>query len=395
MRRDIILLGATGSIGRQTLEILKFSLDYSLVGICFDRSIDVIEGYLLYFPSLKYVAIRDERSAAEFKKRHVAYQVFSGKDCIKQLYKSCKGADVFNALSTIAGLPPTIDAIKEDRDLMLANKESLVMGSSLIKPLLKDYKGYIYPVDSEHVALAKIIKSLKEEGIDDSSIISYQITASGGALRDRKDLIDVRKEEVLSHPTWKMSNKITIDCATLINKAYEIIEANALFDIPFDRLDAKICRESLIHARVIYKGSAGKVKERVEYSPVDMKVSINYALSKGKEKIHQNNADDIKRLKQIKLLDIDHKRYPCFDIVLDAYKRYGNIALIYIDAVDRKAIDQYLDGDIDFLDITDAIRYTYEHFQCKDVLSIEDLEEISLKADNCAESLLGKLRSNK
>jgi 1-deoxy-D-xylulose-5-phosphate reductoisomerase len=378
---EILLLGATGSIGRQTLDILKFSSDYNLVGISFNSRYEIIEDYLFYFPFLKTVAINDKEVAKLFSKKHPSYKVISGSDCNSLLLKEHKKATVFNALVGNVGLIPSLLAIKQNQDLLLANKESLVIGSSLIKEELKTSKSKLYPVDSEHVALAKLLKELNRKKIASSDIKKLLVTASGGSLRDYKkeDLKTVSKNEVLSHPTWSMGNKITVDCSTLVNKGYEVIEASVLFDYPLEKVGAIICRESLVHAKIIYLDK-GVEKEIFEYSPCDMKVAIAYALSKGKLRMHKLNKEDKKNIKKLHFGDIDNSFYPLFNKTIECYKKYGNIGMIYFNALDSLAISYFLDDKIPYLSIVDALTYLVDNMPFTNELKIDKINEVEQDA---------------
>ena len=234
MMEPIVLLGATGSIGRQTLDLLRYSLNYDLVGVSFFSKFEKREPFLLYFPKLKYIGIVDEEKAKEFQKVHPSYKVFSGKNASVEVIKASKNACVFNAIRGNEGLIPSLTSLRLNRDLMLCNKESLVIGSSLIHKERMTSSSRLYPVDSEHVALNKLLNELKRRKIKDNQIRTLWITASGGALRDYP-LSDRKKatpERVLKHPTWNRGSKITVDCTTRVNKAFEIREAKALFSRP-------------------------------------------------------------------------------------------------------------------------------------------------------------------
>lgn len=385
MRRPIVVLGATGSIGTQTLDILQFSLEYELIGISFNSQYEKLEKYLFYFDSLKFVAISDKDAALRFKKIHPAYTVFSGEDSSLELLKECKNADVFNSLMGNVGLRPTLLAIRQNQDIFLSNKESLVIGSSLIKRELENSNSHIYPVDSEHVALAKLIKECKRRNISDDFIMNYIVTASGGSLRDltKEELKYVTPKQVLSHPTWSMGSKITCDSATLVNKGYEVIEASVLFDVSLEKVSAIICRESLVHARVIYKNGNNKITLD-EYSPCSMKVPITYALSKGELSMHKNNSEDEINMKKLHFDTIDEEFYPAFRFTIDTYKKYGNVGMIFYNAVDTRAITCFLNNEITYLQLIDCLRYTNTHL--KDLPSLEEdiLNEIIHDADNYA-----------
>lgn len=385
MREDIVVLGATGSIGTQTLDILRFSFDYDLIGVSLSSRYEVLEDYLLYFDKLKYVAIKEEKKAEEFKSIHPSYTVFSGTNCNESLLKACKKATVFNSMIGNEGLIPSLLAIQQGQDLLLSNKESLVIGSSLIKEELKKSKSHLYPVDSEHVALAKLIKETKRLGVKKSQIKKLIVTASGGSLRDMslEDLESVTPEEVLHHPTWHMGNKITVDSATLVNKGYEVIEASVLFDMPLEKVDAIICKESLVHAELIYE-KEGKEHTLLEYSPVDMRVAISYALSKGKLSMHVNSKEDKEAIKKLHFETIDHAFYPLFKTTINTFKTFGNIGMIYYNAIDTLAIDSFLKGEISFLEISEALRFGYDSLssylegKTYDIQHLHSIEEDSI-----------------
>lgn len=391
MREKIIVLGATGSIGRQCLDILKYSFDYELVGVSFNSQIDLIEPYLFYFDSLKYIAITDVKKAKIFQERHPSYVVLSGVDASVKLVKKCQ-ATVFNSLMGNVGLEPTLTAIQSDLDVLLSNKESLVIGSSLIKSALKTSKSHLYPVDSEHVALAKLLKTLQEQGVNTEDILSLYVTASGGSLRDRQylDLVKVSPQEVLHHPTWQMGNKITVDSATLVNKGFEVIEASVLFDFPLDKIKACICKESLVHALIEYKDK-DEIKYIYEYSPCDMKVSIAYALSKGKMKTHKLSEEDEIAVKKLHFEEIDKAFYPAFELTIKMFKKYSNIGMIYYNAVDTAAIEAFLKNKIGYLDIYKSLKYTYDHLQISTEVSIESLSSLIKTAEAYADDVVKQI----
>ena len=356
MAEKLLLLGATGSIGRQTLDLLKYSSDYDLVGLSFRSRWELLEPYLLYFPSLRFVAIEDEESAAAFHARHPSYVLLTGKDCSLALMERAPAETVFNALMGTCGLLPSLLAIEKGEDLLLSNKESLVLGSSLIAKARRSSPSRLYPVDSEHVALAKLLAELERRKIPRQDILELVVTASGGALRDwkREDLAKATPADVLRHPTWSMGRKITVDSATMVNKGYEAIEASVLFDFPLSKVSALICRESLVHALVRYR--EGEQERWIyEYSPVDMKVAIGYALSKGRTRWHENSAEDEEAVSRLHFERLDSSRYPLFGWTKEVFLRYGNPGMLLYDAVDSLAIERFLQQRITYLGIEEAL----------------------------------------
>lgn len=393
MREKIILLGATGSIGKQCLDILKYSDEYELVGISFNSRISEIEPYLFYFDSLKYVAISDEEAASIFKDKHPSYQVLTGSNSSVKLVDLNKGVTVFNSLMGNIGLLPTLAAIRNNSDVLLSNKESLVIGSSFIKLALKDSRSHIYPVDSEHVALAKLIKEASDLNIQKDEIDELIVTASGGSLRDKKleELEEATPSEVLKHPTWHMGSKITVDSATLVNKGFEVIEASVLFDFPLERVKAIICKESLVHALLSYKRE-GEIHYLYEYSPCDMKVAIAYALSKGKLGAHKLSIEDKEAVQKLHFARIDKRFYPAFNLTVDMFSRHSNIGMLYYNAVDTCAINAFLRNEIKYLDIYKALKYTFDNFQDGLELNESNLDENIKRADEFAIEVIRKIK---
>lgn len=390
MMEELIVLGATGSIGKQCLDILKYSFDYVLVGVSLNSKTDVLESYLPYFDHLRYVAICDPVVAESFHRKHPSYVVLSGENCNVELVRMAKEASVFNSLMGNVGLAPSLEALKSDRDLFLSNKESIVIGSSLLKEVLKTSKGKLYPVDSEHVGLAKLLSKAQKMGIDRSSIDKLIITASGGALRNmpKESLASVTPKQVLLHPTWSMGGKITVDSATMVNKGYEKIEASFLFDWPLERIDAVICRESLVHALLSYRKDE-KTHYLYEYSPCDMKVAISYALSKGKLEAHANSKEDEEAIRRLHFQKIDPDFYPLFATTVDTYRRYGNVGMILYNFVDTKAIQAFLDGRLSFLGIKKALTLCTARLSAiKENLTLSGLSSLEKKLSAIADTIV-------
>lgn len=396
MRKDIIVLGATGSIGKQALSLLRYNSSYRLVGISFSSNIEKIEEELLYFDSLRTIAIKDEKSAKIFSSSHPFYHVIEGEECSIKLIEKYPGAVILNALMGNAGFFPSLKAIENNHVLLLANKESLVIGSTLIKEKMKSSSSVIYPIDSEHVALAKLFDFLKSKKVPTDKIQKVYVTASGGSLRDYplSTLKDVKKEDVLKHPTWKMSEKITVDSATLVNKGYEVIEASVLFDFPLNKVGAFICRESLIHAKIDYCDKGDK-EEIVELSPCDMKVAINYALSFGKEKMHCIWDGDKKTISSLHIESIDDKRYPLFALTIDMFKRYSNVGMIYFNSLDEMLISSFLKEEIAYLDIYRGLKMLYDEFDKKEILTEDNFYRIQKDSLSVAAEILNRIKEEK
>ena len=229
----VILLGASGSIGKQTIDIIKNDqVNFELVAVSVFSNSSYLIKLLQDFKTIRMVFLKDDKLKVELKQKYKNITFFSEKDGFKNFINSLDGDMIVNAILGFAGLYPTLWAIKNNKILCLANKESLVVGGEYINNLLTNSKSKIYPIDSEHSA---IYKCLKKRNAGVKNII---LTASGGAFKNlkRKDLKNVTKNDALKHPTWQMGKKITIDSATLINKCFEIIEAHYLFNFPYDKI---------------------------------------------------------------------------------------------------------------------------------------------------------------
>ncbi len=391
MGKPLILLGATGDIGTQALDILRFQDEYDLVGVAFHSRFERLEPYLFWFDKLTDI-VMEEEAAKAFLLHHPFWKgkVHYGEGAIEKLLLRHPDATVINAISGNAGILPTLSALKNNQDLLLANKESYVVGSSLMKRRLASYTGHLYPIDSEHVGLFKCLAACRK----DETPVSLMITASGGALRDKRleDLSKVKPEEVLAHPTWKMSPKITVDCATLVNKGYEVIEASEMFSYPMEQIEAKICRSSLIHAGVTARNENGELSTYYEYSPCSMKNAIAFALSKGKRTIHHCNEEEEEKLKKevSGLTPINPDHYPLFALTKECYRKYGNTGMFYYNALDSKVIEAFLNGEVSYDEIACALFYLFHHMPERKALTEENLNEFIKKSEIFASQLLDK-----
>ena len=274
--KNIYLLGATGSIGTQTIEVLR-SLDesYRLVSICFGsklaEAIKIIDEF-----KPKFVCTNNEFNYNFLKSKYNNIDIVYGDEGLVEA-ATCKyyndGEDiVINSLVGMVGLVPTIEAIKMGRTILLANKETLVVGGEIITELVNKYNTKLLPIDSEHSAIFQCLEGRKKDEVK-----KLIITASGGAFRDltREQLDSVTIDDALKHPNWLMGKKITVDCASMVNKGLEVIEAHFLFDIPYDSIDTIIHKESIIHSMVEYQDNT----IIAQMGKADMRVPIQYAIT--------------------------------------------------------------------------------------------------------------------
>lgn len=345
----IILLGATGSIGNQTIEVcVKEKIPVLGISFCknVQRALEIIN---LVHP--KYVHTNDEHSIKVLKEKKI--NPISGDDGLFEMIKSSK--DVVNAVTGISGLVPTIMAIKNECNLYLANKESMVTCGEYINKLLKSYKAKIYPIDSEHNAIYRLINN---EKCAENRINKIIITASGGSFREktREELKDVTVKEALNHPNWQMGKKITIDSATMVNKGLEIIEAHYLFDLDYDRIETIIHKESIIHSMVEYNdGSVGAVM----YNPSMIIPIQNALLQEYKETTVQKL--DFNKLSVLSFEKMDSTRFPMIDVAYKVGRKKGLYPCVY-NASNEEAVRLFLEGKISFLEIEKIIIWAINLF---------------------------------
>lgn len=340
----VLLLGASGSIGGQTIDIIneangKFILTAFSVGKNYEKAEEILKK----FPSVKDVYVISKEHAEELKKGFPNVKFYSGKKGLAKLTRKADYTMCVNALVGFAGLEPSIIALKKNKVLCLANKEALVTGGQIINLLLGSGKGKLYPIDSEHVALAKCLKACKPDEVK-----TLLITASGGALRNVpiEELDNVKAEQALQHPTWKMGNKITIDCATMMNKGFEIIEASYLYGYGLDQIQVLMHDESLIHSAVELKD--GTII--ADYGKPDMHKAIKWAMYEGEV---ENDVVKVKSLKEFKdchFREYDPKRYPCTELAKQALE-LGPAKMIALNAANEVLVNKYLNNQIKFTDI--------------------------------------------
>lgn len=369
--KHIYLLGSTGSIGKQTLDIIRKHKD--------EFKLIAISGYSQYEELLKItkefspkmVVLKDQESALKFSYVFPDVMVDYGKNGLKKLAsfnKEDKNAYLINALVGMVGLEPTIEAIKIERDILLANKETLVVGGHLINDLKKEYSFKLYPIDSEHNALWQLLYHEKKDHIK-----RLIITASGGSFRDlsREDLENVSIDQALNHPNWSMGSKITIDSATMMNKGFEVIEACYLFDIDIEKVDTFVHRESLVHSMVEFID--GSIV--AHFSEPDMHLPIAYAMFYPSRVETNIKALDIMKMNQLTFEEMDEDRYPCLALAKDAYKKGGSMRTV-LNAANEAAVDLFLHKEIQFLDIEKIIREMMDEHHVIDHPSLEEIYQI-------------------
>jgi len=348
---DILLLGASGSIGRQTIALCQQETDFHIVSVSLYSDVDTLEPLLNSLPYLKNIGIVDNEKGEGFKARHPKYNYYFGINCNLELIQKTEFDKVVNALVGAIGFLPSLFTLRKNKDLCLANKESLVIGGEFLKKEIKLGNGRLFPIDSEHVALSKLLKNVNR-----SEVKRLIITASGGSLREvkKEDLSKVTLKKILNHPTWKMGTRITVDSATMVNKGFEFIEASYLYDWDIDNISVLINDESEVHSAIEMKDNS----YLFEVGPSDMTIPISYALNETRRVEASYKVIDFDRKCSLNFRKFDKSRYPLFNLVLKTYK-LGGTAMAFLNAVDEEAIRLLEKGKINYVQmirlITDLV----------------------------------------
>jgi 1-deoxy-D-xylulose-5-phosphate reductoisomerase len=369
--KRLLILGSTGSIGTQALDVCSRSEELELVGLSAGGSWEaLIEQARCY--GVSRIALGDEHAAARAAEAWTDGQVLAGAEGLVKLVVE-SGADVvLNALVGSVGLGPTVATLGEGIDLALANKESLVVGGELVTALAEATGARIVPVDSEHTALHQLIA-----GQPPGAVQRLTITASGGPFRGRtrEQLSDVTVSEALAHPTWAMGGKITIDSATLMNKGLELMEAHHLFGTPYERIDVVVHPQSLVHGIVQLADGA----MLAHLGPPDMRIAISYALHGGESVRLPIAALDLAAVGELSFEAVDVDAFPCLRLAGEA-AREGGTAPCVLNAANEIAVHAFLEGRLRFLEIPEVIERTLSELGSEPVLSFESLYDADRRA---------------
>ncbi|HEX2105265.1 MAG TPA: 1-deoxy-D-xylulose-5-phosphate reductoisomerase [Solirubrobacteraceae bacterium] len=379
MPRRLLILGSTGSIGTQALDIVGRSGELELVGLSAGRSWEPLVGQAAEH-GVRRIALADPDAGARAAEAWTDGEVLVGPEGLMRLVLE-SGADlVLNALVGSAGLGPTIATLGEGMDLALANKESLVVGGELVTQLAEATGARIIPVDSEHSALHQLLDGERAGTVD-----KLVLTASGGPFRGRTrgELEDVTVEEALRHPTWAMGGKITIDSATLMNKGLELIEAHHLFGTPYERIDVVVHPQSIVHSYVLL--CDGAALAHLGYP--DMRVPISYALHHPERVDVPVSALDLAAIGALTFEPVDDDAFPCLRLARDA-ARAGGTAPCVLNAANEVAVHAFLTGRLDFLGIPAVIEETLGRLPAGPVHAFESLYEADREARAVAADLV-------
>jgi 1-deoxy-D-xylulose-5-phosphate reductoisomerase len=366
--KKVVILGSTGSIGTQALEIVAASEELSVVGLAAGSSwVEAIEQARQH--GVPAVAIADLRAAAKASKTWDG-RVLPGEEGIRELVAQ-SGADlVLNGIVGAAGLGPTIAALAEGIDVALANKESLVIGGELVTTLAEGSGARLLPVDSEHSALFQLIQSQPP-----GTVTKLVLTASGGPFRGRSDLDSVSPEDALAHPTWDMGGRITIDCATLMNKGFEAIEAHHFFGVPYDRIEVVVHPQSIVHSLIQLNDGAALAHLGLP----DMRVPISYALHFPERADTPAATLDLAQAGELTFEPPDLDAFPCLRLAFEAGKA-GGTAPCVLNAADEVAVAAFLEGRLAFTAIAEVVERMLEEMPPVAPSHFEDLFAVDEEA---------------
>jgi 1-deoxy-D-xylulose-5-phosphate reductoisomerase len=381
-RKRLLILGSTGSIGTQALDVCSRSDELEIVGLSAGRSWEALLEQARTH-GVARIALGDGHAAARASEAWTDGEVLTGADGLVELVVE-SGADlVLNALVGSVGLGPTVATLGEGIDLALANKESLVVGGELVMALAEATGARIVPVDSEHTALHQLLA-----GQPPGAVERLTITASGGPFRGRgrMELEDVTVQQALAHPTWAMGGKITIDSATLMNKGLELMEAHHLFGTPYERIDVVVHPQSLIHGIVQLADGA----MLAHLGPPDMRIAISYALHGGESVRLPIAPLDLAAVGQLGFEPVDLEAFPCLRIAGEA-AREGGTAPCVLNAANEIAVHAFLEGRLRFVEIPEVIERTLAELGSEPVLSFESLYEADRQARAVAADAVSEL----
>ena len=365
--KRLVLLGASGSIGRQTVDVVLQHPDiFQIVAFGVGKNLDQAREYLKMFPEIDMFSVRDAEDAEKMRNEYPDKTVLSGEEGMETLARRNDYDLLVNALVGFAGFMPTLAAIESHHNVALANKETLVCGGELIYRALEKYHCELYPIDSEHSAIWQSLR-----GNQHDQIARLLITCSGGAFRDktREELKNATVEEALAHPNWSMGDKITIDSATLMNKGFEVTEAHWLFNVDYDHITVLMHPESVLHSAVEY----------VDHSVIgqmgapDMRLPIQYALTyPDRYPLHQDHPLDLTEIGALHFYKPDTDRFPLLALAYEAGIKGGNLDAV-MNSANEVANEAFRRGKIPFLKIEETVIQAVHHAPFQQLNTVDDV----------------------
>ena len=376
--KNISILGSTGSIGTQTLEIAEINKEFNIVALCANKNVALIEKQIRQF-NPKIAAMMDEKAAEELKVKvaDLPVKVMSGIEGVCACATADEADIVVTAVVGVIGLVPTIEAIKAGKTIALANKETLVAGGSIVMPLAKEKGVKILPVDSEHSA---IFQCIANSPVKPSRIL---LTASGGAFfgKSKEEVENASPEDALKHPNWDMGAKVTIDSASLMNKGLEVIEATWLFDMPANKIDVIVQRQSIIHSMVEFEDNS----VIAQLSVPDMRLPISYALTYPERSYCLTEKLDFFKLRNITFDQPDTDTFRCLKLAYMAAEKGGSMPAV-LNAANEEAVKLFLKHKIKFGDISRMVEKEMQSHKLIENPTLDDIlminREMSLKYGN-------------
>ncbi|MDX1637064.1 MAG: 1-deoxy-D-xylulose-5-phosphate reductoisomerase [Balneolaceae bacterium] len=368
--QKLVILGSTGSIGEQALEIVREHPDrFEILALSCNSNWEALARQINEFrPKRALLCSEEFRNELETAVSHDDTDFMYGSDQLVELAKSPDADTVLNSLVGFVGFKPTVEALKNGKKVALANKESLVVGGQIINKILDNSPGQLIPVDSEHSAMLQCLV-----GEPNDKIEKLLITASGGPFRtwSREQMEHITVEDALNHPNWSMGAKITIDSATMMNKGLEIIEAHWLFDLPVEKIDAVVHPQSIIHSIITFVDGSSKA----QLGPPNMKVPILYALTYPDRLSLEVPRMDWEKAFSLTFEPVDYDRFPCMRLALKALEREGAAPAI-LNAANEIAVERFLDKEISYIQIPQIIETALDTLDPDIDLTISTLTEI-------------------
>lgn len=380
--KNIIILGASGSIGSQSIFLLKNRKDeYNLIGVSVGNNINFLIDEIIPYFNLKYICVKNENDYKRLKEIYKDIKLFYGDEGLISLTKIKENDVILNSLVGFSGVLPSISTIKNNKYLFLANKESLVVAGEIIYSL-KNARNLIYPIDSEHAAITKCLKNVKDDELE-----TIYLTCSGGPFfsLNNEEFKNIKLSDALNHPTYKMGKKITIDSSTLMNKAFEIIEAHYLFNVDIDKIKVKIDRNSYVHSFILLKDGTYKLS----VGKPDMKIQINDCLSMFKTSDKEFKDTEINTYSNYKFYEVDHNKFPLIDYGYLVIQTKGISGLV-LNSANEVAVNEFLKGNINYIDIKVIIDKILKMYQLYTKLNEEDLLSLHKKVTIDTLSLINK-----
>lgn len=367
VRKDILLLGASGSIGLQTIDVIKQNKEsMNLVAFSVGQNVKVARNLLSEF-EIKYCWVQNRQDQISLSQEFPLVNVLCGDEQLIDLVELSQANWVVNALIDFVGFLPTLRAIELNKNIALANKETLVAGGKIVMDAIKKHDVLLTPIDSEHSAIYQCLI-----GHDIESVHQIYLTASGGAFRDLEhhELAHKTSKDALKHPTWSMGQKITIDSATMMNKGFEVIEAHWLFGFDYDKIKVLIQPESLIHGMVEFMDTS----LICQLGSSDMRLPIAMSLNDGVHKTLMQPSLTFEELTSLSLRPIKKGRYPLFELALKMGNLGGNGPAV-LNGANEVAVEYYLNDEISYYEMEEAVIYACDKFEYKEINVVNDVLE--------------------